>query len=150
MQTTEKRNCTKAKLSHITLEVLNLPNHSGYFKEAKNNIIYYYEKQQEKLLEVSWEQLERFNYLQQVDNEADKLEKQKYINILIKNSIGIEKHIFAPEINKLLISSLNRNLKGGYINTPNCATNVEVFNFLLRKSKVQLINLCLEYGCTIL
>jgi len=145
MKTIEKINCSKAKLSYITLEVLNLPNYNKYFKEAKNNVVYYYEKQQEKLLEVSWEQIEKFNYMQQVDSEADKLEKRKYIDSLIKNSIGIEKHIFAPELNKLLIGGL----KGGYINTPTCCTNVDVFNFLLKKSRVQLINLCLQYGVKI-
>lgn len=145
MKTVERKNCENAKLSFITLEVLNLPTYNKYFKEAKNNIIYYYEKQKEKLLEISWEQIEKFNYMQQVDKEADKLEKQKYIDSLIKNSIGIEKHIFAPELNKLLIGGLKR----GYINTPSCCTNVEVFNFLLKKSRVQLINLCLQYGVKI-
>jgi len=145
MKTVEKINCENSKLSFITLEILNLPNYNKYFKEAKNNVVYYYEKQKEKLLEISWEQIEKFNYMQQVDKEADKLEKQKYINSLIKNSIGIEKHIFAPELNKLLIGGI----KGGYINTPTCCTNVEVFNFLLKKSRVQLINLCLQYGVKI-
>ena len=145
MQTIEKQNCENAKLSYITLEVLNLPTYNKYFTEAKNNIVYYYERQKEKLLEISWEQIEKFNYMQQVDKEADKLEKQKYIDRLINNSIGIEKHIFAPEINKLIIGGL----KGGYISTPSCCTNVEVFNFLLNKSRVQLINLCLQYGISI-
>lgn len=145
MKTIERKNCENAKLSYITLEVLNLPNYNKYFKEAKNNVIYYYERQKENLLEISWEQIEKFNYMQQIDNEADKLEKRKYIDSLIKNSIGIEKHIFAPELNKLLIGGI----KGGYINTPTCSTNVEVFNFLLKKSRVQLINLCLQYGVKI-
>ena len=146
METIERKNCENAKISYITLEVLNLPNYNKYFKEAKNNVIYYYERQKEKLLEISWEHIEAGNYLHHVESEADKLEKQKYIDSLIKNSIGIEKHIFAPEINKLLIGGI----KGGYISTPACCTNVEVFNFLLKKSRVQLINLCLQYGCTIL
>ena len=145
MKTIDRKNCQNAKLSYITLEVLNLPNYNKYFKEAKNNVIYYYERQKEKLLEISWEQIERFNYMQQIDSEADKLEKQKYIDSLIKNSIGIEKHIFAPELNKLLIGGI----KGGYISTPSCSTNVEVFNFLLKKSRVQLISLCLQYGVKI-
>ena len=145
MKTIDRKNCQNAKLSYITLEVLNLPNYNKYFKEAKNNVIYYYERQKEKLLEISWEQIERFNYMQQIDSEADKLEKQKYIDSLIKNSIGIEKHIFAPELNKLLIGGI----KGGYISTPSCSTNVEVFNFLLKKSMGQLFNLCLQYGVKI-
>lgn len=146
MKTVERKNCENAKLSYITLEVLNLPNYNKYFKEAKNNIIYYYESRKKDLLDITWEQIEKFNYMQQIDSEADKLEKRKYIDSLIKNSIGIEKHIFAHELNKLLIGGI----KGGYISTPSCSTNVEVFNFLLKKSRVQLINLCLQYGCTIL
>ncbi len=134
METIERKNCQNAKLSYITLEVLNLPNYNKYFKEAKNNVIYYYERQKEKLLEISWEKIEDCNYLHHIESEADKLEKRKYIDSLIKNSIGIEKHIFAPELNKLLIGGI----KGGYISTPSCCTNVEVFNFLLKKSRVQL------------
>ena len=145
MKTIERKNCENSKLSYITLEVLNLPNYNKYFKEAKNNVIYYYESRKKELLDITWERIEGCNYLHHVESEADKLEKQKYINSLIKNSIGIEKHIFAPELNKLLIGGI----KGGYINTPSCCTNVEVFNFLLNKSRVQLINLCLQYGVKI-
>ena len=145
METIERKNCENAKLSYITLEVLNLPNYNKYFKEAKNNVIYYYESRKKDLLDIRWERIEGCNYLHHVEREADKLEKQKYIDSLIKNSIGIEKHVFAPELNKLLIGGI----KGGYINTPSCSTNVEVFNFLLNKSRVQLINLCLQYGVKI-
>lgn len=145
METMNKLNCENAKLSYITLEIINLPTYNKYFTEAKNNVIYFYEKQKIKLLEISWTQVEKFNYLQQVDKEADKLEKQKYIDIILKNSVGIEKHIFAPEINKLIIGGI----KGGYINTPNCCTNVEVFHFLLKETRSKLINLCFQYGCSI-
>ena len=145
MQTIEKLNCENAKLSYITLEVLNLPNYTKYFKEAKNNVIHYYESRKKDLLGISWEHIEAGNYLHHVESEADKLEKGKYIDRLINNSIGIEKHIFAPELNKLLIGGI----KGGYINTPACSTNVDVFFLLLKKSRVQLINLCLQHGISI-
>jgi hypothetical protein len=145
METIERKNCENAKLSHITLEVLNLPNYNKYFKEAKNNVIYYYQSRKKELLDITWERIEGCNYLHHVESEADKLEKGKYIDRLINNSIGIEKHVFAPELNKLLIGGI----KGGYIDTPACSTNVDVFFLLLKKSRVQLMNLCLQYGIPI-
>jgi len=74
-----------------------------YIKQAKNLRFESYKKEVLRLEEIPLEKIETHNFSIEVLNFAFKLEKLDYIEKKLAKNIKVEKHVYAPELNKILI-----------------------------------------------
>lgn len=91
----------------IIISKINKVNCSGTFgKKAKLNRIEFYKDNISKLDNITFEQIEKFNFTAEVANLAYELKKLSYINKHIYKKIkGIEVHTYAPELNKIVFKN---------------------------------------------
>jgi hypothetical protein len=77
-----------------------------FFNTAKKLRIEYYSDIQDRLENLSIDRIEGFNFNIEVLNLAFDLEKLDFIEKKLWKLIGIERHAYAPELNKILINGL--------------------------------------------
>lgn len=117
-------NTISEKLNYINIEIKNtnvnlLGNFNTYLKRAKKIKKEYYNKNKLKLKNISGEKLLKHNFQSEIISLAEKLEKVDTIKKIIKNKkIVLERHAYAPELNKVKINNTT-------INTPNVVSVYE-------------------------
>jgi hypothetical protein len=80
-----------------------------FFNTAKKLRIEYYSDIQDRLENLPLDRIEGFNFNIEVLNLAFELEKLDFIEKKLWKLIGIERHAYAPELNKILINGLEIN-----------------------------------------
>lgn len=114
-------NTINEKLDYINLEIKNtnvnlLNNFSSYLNKAKEIKKEYYYKNRLKLKNLDSKLILKHNFQGEVISLAEKLEKVDTIKKIIKNKkIVLERHAYAPEINKAKINNFT-------IDAPNVVT----------------------------
>lgn len=109
------------KIDYINIEIKNtnvnlIGNFNNYLNKAKKMKKEYYFKNKLKLKNITSFDLLKHDFQSEVISLAEKLEKVDTIKKIIKNKkIVLERHAYAPEINKALINNLT-------IDTPNVVT----------------------------
>lgn len=95
---------TNLKLIESKIEALN----SGhkFFNTAKKLRIEYYADIQDRIENLPVDRIEGFDFNIEVLNLAFELEKLDFIQKNLWKLIGIERHAYAPELNKILINGL--------------------------------------------
>lgn len=94
------------KLDYIIKEINLTPNYIKQIKEAKREKIEYYNSNKLELKNIDSKKILKHNFQAEVIARAEQIEKLETFEALYDNDIiGLEKHIFAPELNKLLISN---------------------------------------------
>ncbi len=111
------------KLSYINLEIKNtnvnfIGNFNTHLNNAKKIKTEYYDKNKLKLKNIDGKVLLKHNFQAEIISLAELLEKKKTINkILKKYDIKIERHTYAPEINKTYLIN-RKNKETREIKTP--------------------------------
>lgn len=105
------------KLDYINLEIKNtnvnlIGNFNTHLKNAKEIKKKYYKANQSKLKSVDSKVLLKHDFQREVLSLAELLEKKQTINKIIKKyKIKIERHKYAPELNKTHLTNKNKETK---------------------------------------
>lgn len=150
-------NTISEKIDYINIEIKNtnvnlIGNFNNYLNKAKKIKKEYYNKNKLKLKNISGEKLLKHNFQSEIISLAEKLEKVDLIKKIIKNKkIILERHAYAPEINKAKINNFTidaPNVVSVY-DEPSISQRLQNCNavslkiFLTRKSISYLNNLLL-------
>jgi hypothetical protein len=104
-----------------------------FFNTAKKLRIEYYSDIQDRLENLSIDRIEGFNFNIEVLNLAFDLEKLDFIEKKLWKLIGIERHAYAPELNKILINGLE--IKAPKVNSMETAVKFLSNNWSLESLK---------------
>jgi len=116
------------KLDYIIKEINLTPNYIKQIKEAKREKIDYYTSNKLELKNIDGKKILKHNFQSEVIARAEQIEKLETFEALYDNDIiGLEKHIFAPELNKLLISNYPQTIE---IPTPQQTTISEAKKYI--------------------
>lgn len=140
---------TQEKLKHIEKQINLVPNYNLYIKDTKKECILNYRTRLFELEQVEKEKVLAFDYQREVYNKAENKEKQFFISKLIDISVGIEKHIFAPELNKLILTTqfkAGKKIEPNYIKVPSCYDYKQVREHLQKLSLCDIKNILLHYN----
>ena len=107
------------KLQYILKEIKSVKNYNIHVKNAKDIKVKFYNNSINKLNNIKKETILKHSFTTEVLKLSELLKKKVIINKFIKDAnIKIEKHKFAPELNKLIYYYKDiKEIK--HINTPN-------------------------------
>ena len=104
-----------AKLKYILDQVNSVAEDSEFIKQAKKNRIKFYTRKANLLSEISMFKIYSFSFQDEIIRDSQQIEKVKLIQkFLNSQNIRLERHSFAPELNKVYF---NKRI----INTPHVA-----------------------------
>jgi hypothetical protein len=95
---------TNFKLIESRINGLNSPH--KFFNTAKKLRIEYYSDIKDRIENLPVDRIEGFDFRLEILNLAFDLEKLDFIEKKLWKLIGIERHAYAPELNKILINGL--------------------------------------------
>jgi hypothetical protein len=126
------------KLNYILNEISTITESNRYVKKAKKFKSDSYSEQINKLDLVSLEKVKKHSFVSEVMRYAEHLEKQRFLPILTKAVIKLERHLYAPELNCL-------HFKRKTINTPQKTTIADAINCIIQNNTIsQLYNINLN------
>ena len=140
------------KLDYIEREINLVPNYNSYIKETKRECLLNYKARLFELEQVDKEIVLSFDYANEIYNKAENKEKQVFISKIIDISVGIEKHIFAPELNKLVLTTqfkAGKKIEPNYIKVPSCYDYKQVREHLQKLSLYDIKSILLHYNLKI-
>ena len=113
---TNETNFSEAeKLKYILDQLNNVSEDSEFIKQAKKNRIKFYTRKTNLLSKISMFKIYSFTFQDEIIRDSQKIEKVKLIQkFLNSQNIRLERHSFAPELNKVYF---NKRI----INTPHVA-----------------------------
>jgi len=113
---TNETNFSEAeKLKYILDQVNSVAEDSEFIKQAKKNRIKFYTRKANLLSEISMFKIYSFSFQDEIIRDSQQIEKVKLIQkFLNSQNIRLERHSFAPELNKVYF---NKRI----INTPHVA-----------------------------
>lgn len=121
------------KLKYIINELNNIKPSNKYVSEAIKERKKYYNDTAHMLENVTDEQIKNFSFLSEVLRKAEILEKQKFYKILINKAVKLERHEYAPELNKL-------HFKRRKIDTPKAKTIVDAITQIITTNSLTCLN----------
>lgn len=121
------------KLKYIINELNSIKPSNKYVSEAIKERVKYYNDTAHMLENVTEQQILNFCFLSEVLRKAEILEKQKFYKILINKAVKLERHEYAPELNKL-------HFKGRKIDTPKATTIVDAISQIISNSSLTSLN----------
>lgn len=89
------------KLEFITKSINSIPGTAKHIATAKKERIQYYSDNIDRLINVSEEQLTKHNFQIEVLNASQMILKRNLLPKLLKKVYRLERHQYAPEMNKL-------------------------------------------------
>lgn len=92
---------TSQKLQFITKAINSVPGVAKHIAAAKKERIKYYSDNIDRLINVSEEQLTKHNFSVEVLNASQMILKRNLLPKLLKKVYRLERHQYAPELNKL-------------------------------------------------
>ena len=105
------------KINYILNEIKSVKNYSDHFKKAKQFKTDFYLENIDKLKNLSLDKIKKHSFTSEVLSYGEMLEKQVFIPKFYKKVVKLEKHTYAPEMNKL-------HFKNSFISVPG-KTNIE-------------------------
>ena len=125
------------KLNYIVDEINSVKNYSKHTKDAKELKITFYKGNIDKLTNVPKETILKHSFGSEVLRLSESLEKKQIINKIIKGKkVVIERHKYAPEMNKAYINNYE-------IKAPQITDFEQLKNFLTKYSLNNLKNMLL-------
>lgn len=121
------------KLKYIINELNNIKPSNRYVSEAIKERVKYYNDTAHMLENVTDEQILKFCFLSEVLRKAEILEKQKFYKILIDKAVKLERHEYAPELNKL-------HFKRRKIDTPKATTITDAISQIITTNSLTCLN----------
>lgn len=121
------------KLKYIINELNNIKPSNKYVSEAIKERVKYYNDTAHMLENVTDEQILKFCFLSEVLRKAEILEKQKFYKILIDKAVKLERHEYAPELNKL-------HFKRRKIDTPKATTITDAISQIITTNSLTCLN----------
>lgn len=121
------------KLKYIINELNNIKPSNKYVSEAIKERVKYYNDTAHILENVTDEQILKFCFLSEVLRKAEILEKQKFYKILIDKAVKLERHEYAPELNKL-------HFKRRKIDTPKATTITDAISQIITTNSLTCLN----------
>jgi hypothetical protein len=89
------------KLQFISKSISSVPGNAKHILKAKKERLQYYNENIERLINVSEEQLKNHNFTNEVLNASQMILKRNLLPKLLKKVYRLERHAYAPEMNKL-------------------------------------------------
>lgn len=121
------------KLKYIINELNNIKPSNKYVSEAIKERVKYYNDTAHMLENVTDEQILKFCFLSEVLRKAEIIEKQKFYKILIDKAVKLERHEYAPELNKL-------HFKRRKIDTPKATTITDAITQIITTNSLTCLN----------
>jgi hypothetical protein len=106
--------------------------HKFINKAKKQRLAFYYENL-ERVNNLDAQYINNYNFQNEVLNLSFQLEKLNYINKSLLKNISIERHAYAPELNKILI--FNKEIKAPQITDISAAVLFLTNNFNIESLK---------------
>ena len=118
----------------IKQELKDLPVTGVYkAKEIKREIIEFYSKNLERLEAVPEEQFLKHSFVTEALKKSELREKQSYKKRLLKITKGLQRHLYAPELNEI------KTVKGNFYKTPQKTELEKAIDYLIMNSSVTKI-----------
>ena len=106
--------------------------HKFINKAKKQRLEFYYENLA-RVNSLDAQYINNYNFENEVLNLSFQLEKLNYINKSLLKNISIERHLYAPELNKILI--FNKEIKAPQITDISAAVKFLINNFSIESLK---------------
>lgn len=101
---------TRQKLDYILKEINSVQNHNAHVKNAKEIKVKYYKLSKDQLKNTPPSKILNHSFAGEVLWLGEQLEKKVIINkIIATKKIALERHKYAPELNKVTIIGAQRN-----------------------------------------
>lgn len=120
-------------LSIVTKKINAVYSAHKFINKAKKLKINYYSENLSLLSQLDSNFIENYNFTNEVLNLSFELEKLNYINKKLLKYINIERHAYAPELNKIHI--LNKVIKAPQITDINAAIKFLINSFSIESLK---------------
>lgn len=120
----------KTKIEVIQQKINAVYSTHKFIENAKKIKVEFYGSNIERLEALPIEKIESYNFAPEVLNLAFELEKLNYIEKNLWDHIKIERHVYAPELNKILI-------KGYYIKAPQVDNMEKAIKFLCENWSIE-------------
>jgi len=102
--------------------------------EIKKDMLKFYADNSEKLEEVTEKQFNAYSFASELCQRCEQAEKESKRKKLEKLVSGLERHQYAPELNKLVFVS------GQKIGTPQAQDTKQALNHLIKNSSITKLN----------
>jgi hypothetical protein len=133
----------KTKIEVIEQKINAVYSKHKFINNAKKIKVEFYGSNIERLEALPIEKIESYNFAPEVLRLSFELEKLTYIEKNLWDHIKIERHAYAPELNKILI-------KGSYIKAPKVDNMEKAIKFLCENWSIErlkeLKNLRIQIG----
>lgn len=120
-------------LSIVTKKINGVFSTHKFINKAKKLRIGYYSENLSLLSQLDPNFIENYNFTNEVLNFSFELEKLNYISKKLLKHISIERHVYAPELNKIHI--FNKEIKAPQITDINAAVKFLINNFSIESLK---------------
>ena len=94
------------RLNYIIHELKQAPT-TGIFKvkETKREMLSFYTKEKERLYDIPLEQIQKYSFISELLQRCEQKEKASKTKQILARVKGLERHEYAPEMNKLIFNN---------------------------------------------